>query len=110
AAPNERAIMEGNAETGVSIMHLTAGLDSGPVCSQAREPIGDPDTYGSLATRLQELGARLLVVTLDERPSCEPQDDAQATYAEKISAADRRLDPNKPAHALERVVRALTPH
>jgi methionyl-tRNA formyltransferase len=110
AAPIERAIMAGDDETGVSIMRLTAGFDSGPVCSQAREPIGDTDTYGSLATRLQELGARLLLDALDERPDCEPQDDARATYAEKISAADRRLDPSEPARVLERVVRALEPH
>ena len=110
AAPIERAIMAGDAETGVSIMRLTAGLDSGPVCMQAAEPIAQADTYGTVAERLQELGARLLIRALDERPDCKPQDDAKATYAEKITAADRRLDPRQPAVVLERVVRALTPH
>jgi methionyl-tRNA formyltransferase len=110
AAPIERAIMAGDAETGVSIMRLTEGFDSGPVCMQVREPIDESDSYGTLAGRLQKLGAQLLVEALDARPDCEPQDDARATYAEKISAADRRLDPTEPARVLERVVRALTPH
>lgn len=110
AAPVERAIMAGDHETGVSIMRLTAGLDSGPVCAQEGEPIARSDTYGTLAVRLQELGGDLLVGTLDDRPPCLEQDDAQATYAEKISAADRLLDPAEPASALERRVRALTPH
>jgi methionyl-tRNA formyltransferase len=110
AAPVERAIMAGDAQTGVSIMRLTAGLDSGPVCLQATEPIRATDSYGTLAARLQELAGRLLLQTLDERPECHPQDDAHATYAEKISPADRRLDPSKPAAVLERVVRALNPH
>jgi methionyl-tRNA formyltransferase len=110
AAPIERAIMAGDAQTGVSIMRLTAGLDSGPVCLQATEPIYKTDTYGTLAARLQELGGRLLLQSLDQRPDCHAQDDAQATYAEKISPADRRLDPSNPAAELERVVRALNPH
>src|SRR5215211_7514977 len=61
AAPVERAIMAGDEETGVSIMRLTAGLDSGPVCLQEREPIRPGDDYGTLAERLRELGGRLLV-------------------------------------------------
>jgi methionyl-tRNA formyltransferase len=110
AAPIERAIMAGDPLTGVSIMALTAGLDSGPVCLQEREPIRDDDTYGSLAPRLQKLGGELLVRTLDESPQCTAQDDALATYAEKIAATDRALDPALPADELARVVRALTPH
>jgi len=110
AAPIERAIMAGDAETGVSIMRVTAGLDSGPVCLAAPEPIRPDDTYGSLAPRLEQLGADLLVRALDERPPCREQDDAQRTYAEKISAADRTLDPRAPASEQERVVRALHPH
>ncbi|MDQ6807671.1 MAG: methionyl-tRNA formyltransferase, partial [Actinomycetota bacterium] len=61
AAPIERAIMAGDADTGVSIMRLTAGLDSGPVSLQASEPIGPTDTYGSLSARLERLGGELLV-------------------------------------------------
>jgi methionyl-tRNA formyltransferase len=110
AAPIERAIMAGDDRTGVSIMRVTAGLDSGPVCLQQAEPIDPADTYGALADRLAPLGADLLVRTLDERPRCRDQDDAQATYAEKISPADRLLDPGRSAEELERVVRALSPH
>jgi methionyl-tRNA formyltransferase len=110
AAPIERAIMAGDAETGVSIMRVTAGLDSGPVCLAATEPIRPDDTFGSLAPRLEQLGADLLVRALDERPPCHEQDDAQSTYAEKISAANRTLDPNAPPEQQARVVRALHPH
>lgn len=110
AAPIERAILAGDRETGVSIMQMTAGLDSGPVCAQEQLPIGSTDTYGTLAPRLQELGTRLLVRTLEDAPPCRDQDDELATYAEKISASDRLLDPLEPASALERKVRALAPH
>lgn len=110
AAPIERAIMAGDLETGVSIMRVTAGWDSGPVCAQAPEPIRPDDTYGSLAERLQGLGGELLVRALDERPECTQQDDEEAVYADKISADDRRLDPRHTAVELERVVRALNPH
>jgi methionyl-tRNA formyltransferase len=110
AAPIERAIMAGDAETGVSIMRLTAGLDSGPVCLQAAEPVGPHDTYGALSARLQRLGGELLVRALDERLEFVEQDEAGVTYAEKLGPDDRRLDPARPAAELERVVRALTPH
>jgi methionyl-tRNA formyltransferase len=110
AAPVERAIMAGDAETGVSIMEVTAGLDSGPVCLQATEPIQPEDSYGTLAERLQELGGELLVRALDELPPCEPQDDSLATYADKIGPEDRVLDGSRPAQELERTVRALNSH
>ena len=110
AAPIERAIMAGDERTGVSIMRVTAGLDSGPVCAQAAEPIGSEDTFGSLAPRLERLGGRLLLGTLDRRPACRDQDDSAATYAEKIASPERELDPARPARELERTVRALTPH
>jgi methionyl-tRNA formyltransferase len=115
AAPLERAIIAGDERTGVSIMRLTAGLDSGPVCRTATEPIDPQDTYGSLATRLQELGGELLVKTLDltaagEPPAFVEQDEAGVTYAEKITPEDRLLDPGRPVSELERVVRALHPH
>lgn len=110
AAPIERAIMSGDELTGVSIMRVGAGLDDGPVCAEAIEPIRPQDTYGTLAARLEERGADLLVRTLDERPPCAAQDAALATYAPKIASADRELDPSRPAVELERVVRALTPH
>lgn len=110
AAPIERAIMAGDDRTGVSIMRLTAGLDSGPVGLMAEEPITATDTYGSLADRLAPLGADLLVQALDTSPPFRDQDESAATYAEKITAADRVLDPRRPAVELERVVRALSPH
>ncbi|MGI8864832.1 MAG: methionyl-tRNA formyltransferase [Solirubrobacteraceae bacterium] len=110
AAPIERAIMAGDEQTGVSIMQLTAGLDSGPVCAQRNEPIGPQDSYGSLADRLAGAGGELLVSTLGQRPPCREQDEALVTYAEKIAPADRELDAGRPALELERVVRALTPH
>jgi methionyl-tRNA formyltransferase len=110
AAPVERAIMAGDARTGVSIMRITEGLDSGPVCLTGEESISPEDDYGSLAKRLQELGAQLLLRALDEAPRFAEQDDAEATYAEKIGAADRLLDPAATCAVLERTVRALHPH
>ncbi|HEV3045949.1 MAG TPA: methionyl-tRNA formyltransferase [Solirubrobacteraceae bacterium] len=110
AAPVERAIMAGDERTGVSIMRLTAGLDSGPVCLDGVEQIRPEDTYGSLAARLQELGGELLVRALDQRPPFVEQSDDGVTYAEKLGPADRLLDPARPAVELERVVRALHPH
>src|SRR4051794_17801736 len=110
AAPVERAIMAGDEETGVSIMRLTAGLDSGPVCLQERVPIGPDDDYGTLAGRLRDLSGALLVRALDERPRFVEQEEAGVTYAHKIEARDRALDPTRPPEEVERVVRALRPH
>ena len=115
AAPIERAIIAGDRETGVSILRLTAGLDSGPVCLARGEPIADDDTYGSLAARLCALSAELLLRVLDltaarTPPAFVEQAEDGVTYAEKIEADDRTLDPSRPAVELERVVRALQPH
>jgi methionyl-tRNA formyltransferase len=110
AAPVERALMAGDVVTGVSIMRLTAGLDSGPVCLQEELAIAPDDTYGTLAPRLSTVGGELLVRALEESPECAEQPEDGVTYAEKITAEDRLLDPDEPAVALERVVRALTPH
>ena len=110
AAPVERAIMAGDAQTGVSIMRLTAGLDSGPVCLQEPVPIGPEDDYAALAERLQALGGDLLVEALDRRPPFSEQPEDGVTYAEKIEAADRTLDPARTAEENERTVRALHPH
>ncbi len=109
AAPVERAIIAGDARTGVSIMRLTAGLDSGPVCLTGVEPIRPHDTYGSLAPRLQALGGELIVRALDQRPAFVDQPEHGVTYADKLTAEDRLLDPHRPAVELERVVRALHP-
>ena len=110
AAPIERAIEAGDAETGVSIMRLTAGLDEGPVYLQRSEPIGPDDDYGSLAARLGRLGGELLVEALDTRPEPRPQPHEGATYAAKIERDERRLAPERSAEELERKVRALNPH
>jgi methionyl-tRNA formyltransferase len=110
AAPLERAIMAGDEQTGVSIMRLTAGLDSGPVCLAAGERITEQDTYGSLSARLQDLGGELIIRALNESPPFTEQPEEGVTYAEKIGPADRLLDPERPAQELERLVRALHPH
>jgi methionyl-tRNA formyltransferase len=115
AAPIERAIMAGDTQTGVSIMRLTEGLDSGPVCASATQEISAEDTYGSVAGSLQRLGGELLVAVLDgwergEPPRFVEQTEEGVTYAEKIAAEDRLLDPARTALELERQVRALHPH
>jgi methionyl-tRNA formyltransferase len=114
AAPIERAIMAGDRETGVSIIRLTAGLDSGPVGLAAGEPISADDDFGALAQRLARVGGELLVeaLTRAERGALRftEQAEAGATYAEKIGADERLLDPASTAEQLERVVRALHPH
>lgn len=114
AAPIERAIMARDPETGVCVMQLTAGLDSGPVALRERTPVDPDDDFGALAARLAELGGELLVRALDlqaeGRLEFAEQDEAGVTYAEKIEAAERRLDPERPAAELAARVRALTPH
>jgi methionyl-tRNA formyltransferase len=114
AAPIERAIMAGDPRTGVSVMKVTEGLDSGPVALCEGEPIAEADDFGSLSSRLAALGGELIVRALDRRAQDElnftDQDDAAATYADKIEPSERRLDPARPAAELARRVRALTPH
>ncbi len=110
AAPVERALMAGDAETGVSIMRLTEGLDSGPVGLRKAVAIAPQDTYGTLAPRLAALGGELLARALDAPTEYAEQDEAGVTYAEKITLGDRMLDPGRSAVELERTVRALTPH
>jgi methionyl-tRNA formyltransferase len=111
AAPVERAIMAGDAETGVSIMRPTAGFDEGPVCAVGREAIAPDDDYGSLSARLVPLSADLLVRSLAEHLPFVDQPADGVTYAEKIGPEDRTLDPvRQDAAELDRVVRALHPH
>ncbi|MEY2442333.1 MAG: methionyl-tRNA formyltransferase [bacterium] len=110
AAPVERAIMVGDAETGVSTMLTEAGFDTGPVYLAGTEAIRPHDTYGTLATRLEQLGADLLIQTLDERPAPVQQAEEGVTYAAKIGPDDRTLDPQATAAVNDRKVRALTPH
>jgi methionyl-tRNA formyltransferase len=114
AAPIERAIMAGDTRTGVCVMKLAAGLDSGPVALSAEVPIGADTDFEALSSTLAGLGGELLVRALNlqagDRLEFEEQDEAEVTYAEKIEAAERRLDPTRPASELAAVVRALTPH
>jgi methionyl-tRNA formyltransferase len=113
AAPIERAIMAGDARTGVSIIKVTAGLDSGPIALQEPLEIDEHEDFGSLSERLVELGGELVLRALDLYKAgaleWRQQDDSRATYAAKISPDERRLDPGRPAVELERTVRALNP-
>ena len=114
AAPIERALMAGDARTGVCVMKLTAGLDSGPVALSSEVPIGSDTDFEALSSTLAGLGGELLVRALnleaEGRLEFVEQDDSAATYAEKIDPAERRLDPGRPATELAATVRALTPH
>ena len=114
AAPIERAIMAGDEVTGVCVMQLTAGLDSGPVALCEEVPVGSEEDFASLSARLAELGGDLLIRALDlraeDRLELAEQDEDGVTYAEKIDPAERRLDPSRPAAELAAKVRALTPH
>jgi methionyl-tRNA formyltransferase len=114
AAPIERAIMAGEERTGVCVMRVTAGLDSGPVALREEVAIGPEEDFEALSAKLAALGGELLVQALDGLVSARlefaEQDEGSATYAEKISPQERRLDPSRPATELARIVRALTPH
>ncbi|HXR31497.1 MAG TPA: methionyl-tRNA formyltransferase [Solirubrobacterales bacterium] len=114
AAPIERAIMAGDGRTGVCVMKVTEGLDSGPVALCEELAIGSEEDFEALSERLAALGGKLLVRALDRLAAGQleftDQDDGAATYAEKILAEERRLDPRRPAVELARTVRALTPH
>jgi methionyl-tRNA formyltransferase len=114
AAPIERAIMARDETTGVCVMRLTAGLDSGPVALVEEVPLGREEDFESLSARLAEVGGDLLVRALDLQAEgtldFTEQDEDRVTYAEKIDPAERRLDPSQPAVELAAKVRALTPH
>jgi methionyl-tRNA formyltransferase len=107
AAPVERAILAGDAETGVTIHETVAALDAGPIAAQAAFAIGDDDA-GEVFARAAEVAARLLNAVLPE-PQFVAQADEGATYAEKIGPADRKLDLSDPVDSWRRV-RALSPH
>ncbi|HUO80920.1 MAG TPA: methionyl-tRNA formyltransferase [Steroidobacteraceae bacterium] len=113
AAPIQRALLAGDAETGVSIMRMEAGLDTGPVYATERLPIGPRDTAGELGARLAALGARALVETLAAlehgAPAAVPQPAEGVSYARKLDKREAPLDWTQPAAALERQVRAFVP-
>lgn len=113
AAPIQAAILEGDQQTGITIMRMDPGVDTGPILSQQATPILPEDTAGSLAERLAELGALLLLDTLPAYLSGEvqpqPQQEALATYAPMLNKADGQLDFSQPADVLARRVRAFHP-
>ncbi|ABL68754.1 methionyl-tRNA formyltransferase [Paracoccus denitrificans] len=110
AAPIHRAIMAGDAETGVAIMQMEAGLDTGPVLAEARTTIGAEDTTADLHDRLAEMGAALIVETLHRLPlPAEPQPAEGVTYAQKIDKAEARIDWGRPAAQVDRQIRGLSP-
>jgi len=110
AAPVQRAILAGDHVTGVTIMQMEAGLDTGPMLAKASTPI-ERKTAGELTAELAEIGARLMVETLADlaahRPA--PQDNREATYARKIDKAETRIDFARDAEFIERQVRAFAP-
>jgi methionyl-tRNA formyltransferase len=109
AAPIQRALLAGDAATGVTIMRMEETLDTGPVLLQRATPIAPADTAGSLHDRLAALGAELLVEALAENPPARPQDAAGATYAQRIAKGEAEIDWARPAQEIERQVRAFDP-
>ena len=109
AAPIHAAVLAGDAETGITIMRMDAGLDTGAMLLREATPIGPRDTTADLHDRLAGIGARLILRALEEDPPAVPQPEAGVTYAPKLTKADAALDWNQPAGALERRVRAMTP-
>ena len=111
AAPIHRAIMAGDTETGVCIMQMEAGLDTGPVLLREAVSIGDVETTGQLHDRLSQLGARLIVDALNQLHSSVPeiQPEDGVTYAAKIDKAEARVDWSQPAADVDRLIRGLSP-
>ena len=111
AAPIHRAVMSGDKETGISIMAMDAGLDTGPVLLREAMPIGPDDTTGRLHDRLAPLGARLIVEALHGidgiEPTPQPQDGV--SYARKVDKAETRIDWSRPAEEIDRHIRGLSP-
>jgi methionyl-tRNA formyltransferase len=112
AAPIHRAVMAGDAETGVCIMRMEAGLDTGPVLLREAVPIGAGDTTGDLHDRLADLGGRLVVEALQRLPDLTPvpQGEDGVTYAAKIDKAEARVDWTRPATEVLRQINGLSPH
>jgi methionyl-tRNA formyltransferase len=113
AAPVTRAILDGKSETGVTIMRMEEGLDTGAICLQAAEPIRPDDTADTLTRRLATLGGRAAVEALDRLAagtlSETPQDHARASYAAKVTTEEARIDWSRPAAEIARAARAFDP-
>jgi methionyl-tRNA formyltransferase len=110
AAPVERALMAGDRETGVTIHRTTAELDAGPIAAQRAFPIEPEDDAGAVYAKAGALAAELLEGVLAGEPSFRPQPEEGATYAERLTAADRELDWSRPPEELINRIRALSPH
>lgn len=113
AAPIQRALLAGDRDTGISIMKMDEGLDTGPVLAQRSVSIGADDDAGTLHDKLAALGAQMMVATLADlelgRGEARPQPEGGATYARKITKEETLLDWSRPAQELERAVRAFRP-
>ncbi len=113
AAPIQRAILAGDAETGITIMKMDQGLDTGAMLLQAAVAIGPEETAGTLHDRLGDLGSQMIVEALDGLVAGTlvptPQPDHGVTYAAKIEKSEARIDWSRPASGLDRVVRAFAP-
>jgi methionyl-tRNA formyltransferase len=110
AAPVERAILAGDDETGVDLMRIEAGLDTGPVYARVRVPIDPEETAGELHARLVDAGTELLVAHLPAVPTTVPEPQVgEPTYADKLTVDEFRLDPDRTAVELARIVRAANP-
>ena len=113
AAPMQRAIMEGESETGVTVMYMAEGLDTGDIISVSRFPIGPKDDFEAIHDRSALVGAELLVSTIADieagRATRTKQDDSLATYAKKIEKSDCKIDFSKSARELDCIIRGTTP-
>lgn len=109
AAPIQRAILAGDAETGITIMQMDAGLDTGAILMTEALPIAATDTAQTLHDKLAALGAQLIVKAMQQPAVAIAQDNAQATYAAKVTKAEARIDWNRPAVELVRAIRAYNP-
>jgi len=110
AAPVERALMAGDPETGVTIHQTVKELDAGPIAAQRSFPVGPEDDAGAVFARAAGVAADLLDDVLGGPADFRPQPDEGATYADKVTAADRELDLSRPALEVHNHVRALSPH
>ncbi len=109
AAPIHRAIMAGDAQSGVCIMQMEAGLDTGPVLLREATPIGAEDTTADLHDRLSAMGSRLICNALSGTYAAQPQIAEGVTYATKIDKAESRIDWTQPAETVDRLIRGLSP-
>ena len=113
AAPLQRAIMAGDAQTGIAVMRMQAGLDTGPICMEQTYPLSDAITAQELHDALSREGAAMMVQAMTRLQAgsltCTPQNDAGITYAEKITKAEAKIDFTKPARAVLRHIHGLSP-